>query len=31
MVRYGIPVRKEDIIANEELGIFHPVYEDITI
>lgn len=31
MIRYGIPVRRDDIIANKDLGIFHPVYEDINI
>lgn len=29
MVRYGEPVKKSEIIKNERLGIFHPVYENL--
>ncbi|MCS7120841.1 MAG: hypothetical protein RMJ07_06840 [Nitrososphaerota archaeon] len=31
MVRYGRPIHKSEIIANERLGLFHPVYEDIDL
>jgi len=31
MVKFGKPIRKAEVIANKELGLFHPVYEKFEV